>query len=163
MTFGLLGFAAWRDVSTRTIPDTVSVALALLGLILRLSQGLTAAALSLAVAVCLFLILLACHARGLIGGADVKLLTALTLGLPPIASYQLVTVTALAGGALAILYVALSRVLARVRPKPTRRRHHGLSRIAAVELWRIRRRGALPYGVAIAIGFILVAVSSQRG
>jgi hypothetical protein len=31
------------------------------------------------------------HARGLIGGADVKLLTALTLGLLPIGSYQLVT------------------------------------------------------------------------
>jgi prepilin peptidase CpaA len=164
-TFSLLGFAAWRDISTRTIPDTVSIALALLGLTLRLSQGLTAAALSLAVAVCLFLILLACHARGLIGGADVKLLTALTLGLPPIRSYQLVTATALAGGALAILYLVLSRALAGVRrpAPPARRRRYALPRIAAVELWRIRRRCALPYGVAIAIGFMLVAVSSQGG
>jgi prepilin peptidase CpaA len=164
-TLGLLGFAAWRDISTRTIPDTVSIALALLGLTLRLTQGLTAVALSLAVAACLFLILLACHARSLIGGGDIKLLTALTLGLPPIESYQLVTATALAGGVLAILYLALSRALAGMRrPAMTAgRRRYVLLRIAAVELWRIRRRCALPYGVAIAIGGMLIVVSSQGG
>jgi prepilin peptidase CpaA len=163
-TLGLLGVAAWRDLSTRTIPDAVSIALALFGLSLRLTQGLTAAALSLAVAAGLFLILLACHGRGLIGGGDVKLLTALTLGLPPIESYRLVAATALAGGVLAILYLVLSRALAGVRrsPTPARRRRYLLLRIAAVELWRIRRRCALPYGVAIAIG-MLVAVSSQGG
>ena len=162
-TLGLLGFAAWRDISTRTIPDTVSIALALLGLSLRLTQGVTAVALSVAVAAGLFLVLLACHARGLIGGADVKLLTALTLGLSPIESYQLITATALAGGVLAILYLALSRALAGMRrpPRPARRRRYLLPRIAAIELWRIRRRYALPYGVAIAVGGMLVAVSSQ--
>jgi prepilin peptidase CpaA len=164
-TLGLLGFAAWRDISTRTIPDAVSIALALLGLTLRLTQGLTAVAFSLAVAVCLFLILLACHARGLIGGGDIKLLTALTLGLPPIESYQLVTATALVGGVLAILYLALSRALAGARrpAMTTGRRRSLLPRIAAVEFWRIRRRCALPYGVAIAIGGMLVVVSSQGG
>jgi prepilin peptidase CpaA len=164
-TSGLLCVAAWRDISTRTIPDTVSIALALLGLILRLTQGLPAVALSVAVATGLFLVLLACHARGLIGGADVKLLTALTLGLSPAESYQVVTATALAGGVLAILYLGLSRALASMRrpPRPARFRRRLLPRIAAIELWRIRRRCALPYGVAIAVGGTLVAVSSQGG
>lgn len=164
-TLALLSFAAWRDISTRTIPDTVSIALALLGLSLRLTQGVPAVALSVVVATSLFFLLLACHARGLIGGADVKLLTALTLGLSPIESYQLITATALAGGILAILYLALSRTLAGMRrpPRPACNRRYLLPRIAAIELWRIRRRCALPYGVAIAVGGMLVAISSQGG
>jgi prepilin peptidase CpaA len=159
MTAGLLSFAAWRDISTRTIPDAVSVAIAVLGLALRLTQGWAAVAFSLAVAVGLFVALLACHARGMIGGADVKLLTALTLGLSPVASYQLVTATAIAGGLLAIVYLALSRALAGMH-LPVRRHHFVLPRIAAVELWRIRRRRPLPYGVAIAFGGTLVALTS---
>jgi len=162
---GLLGVAAWRDISTRTIPDAVSIALALLGLTLRLTQGWTAVALSLAVAAGLFVVLLACHARGLIGGADVKLLTALTLGLSPVESYQLITATALVGGVLAVLYVALSHTLAGSRRPPMRARRcrYVLPRIAAIELWRIRRRYPLPYGVAIAVGGMVVVLSSQGG
>src|SRR3954452_13566117 len=101
--FMLLGFAAWRDIATRTVPDEVSIALALLGLGARCLDGWGAVALSATVAAGLFGLLLMCHARGLLGGADVKLLSALALGLSPLGSYQLLMITALAGGALAIL------------------------------------------------------------
>src|SRR4051812_45028686 len=108
---GLLGFAAWRDVATQTIPDRVSVVLAALGLALRGAEGWQALAASLVVAIGLSLVLLACHARGVLGGGDVKLLTALALGLPPLGSYQLVVATALIGGGLAALYLILPRLL----------------------------------------------------
>jgi prepilin peptidase CpaA len=162
-TLGLLGFAAWRDIATRTIPNQVSLALAVLGLAFRLTQGWPAALISIAVAAGIFVILLLCHTRGLVGGADVKLLTALALGLPPLGSYQLVTVTALVGGALAILYLLLPRAmdLGRVSVMRRRPRRYAALRVAAVELWRIRRRGPLPYGVAIAVGGALVILTSK--
>ncbi|HEY4044001.1 MAG TPA: prepilin peptidase [Rhodopila sp.] len=163
LTLGLLGFAAWRDLATRTIPNQVSLALAVLGLAFRLTQGWPAALLSIAVAAALFVIMLLCHARGLIGGADVKLLTALALGLPPLGSYQLVAATALAGGVLAVLYILLRRTMGRAGVPVMRGRPHRFAalRVAAVELWRIRRHGPLPYGVAIAVGGALVVLTSQ--
>jgi Flp pilus assembly protein protease CpaA len=36
-------------------------------------------------------------------------------------------------------------------------------RVAAIERWRIRRRGPVPYGVAIAIGGAFVVLTSQGG
>ena len=47
----------------------------------------------------------------------------------------------------------------RLPPGPERRRHSVLPRVAAIELWRIRRRFPLPYGVAIAVGGMLVVLS----
>lgn len=160
----LLGFAAWRDVATRTIPDSVSVTLAVCGLALRCLEGWQAVASSLVVATSLFLLLFLCHARGAIGGGDVKLLTALSLGLPPLGSYQLVVATALVGGALALLYLILPCLLpagtSLGRPRSCTT---ALRRIAAIEARRIRRRGSMPYGVAIAIGGALVLLRSPGG
>jgi prepilin peptidase CpaA len=157
----LLGIAAWRDVATRTIPDQVSLAIAVFGLALRCAEGWQAAAWSLAAAAVLFLLLLPCHARGLLGGGDVKLLAALAIGLPPLGSFQLVVATALFGGVLATLYLIMQRLLGeplRTRPSATA---SGLRRIAAVEAWRIRRRNSMPYGVAIAIGGALVLLQAR--
>jgi prepilin peptidase CpaA len=162
-TIGLLAFAAWRDIATRTIPDRISLALAVLGLACRLTQGWPAVLLSVAVAAALFVILLVCHARGLIGGADAKLLAALALGFSPLGSYQLITITALAGGGLAAVYLLLPRAMgARPSIRPAPHRFVAL-RVAAIERWRIRRRGPVPYGVAIAIGGAFVVLTSQGG
>ena len=48
-TLALLGFAAWRDVATRTIPDGISLALAALGLRCGIAEGWHSLAVSLAV------------------------------------------------------------------------------------------------------------------
>jgi prepilin peptidase CpaA len=77
----------------------------------------------------------------LVGGADVKLLVALALGLSPLGSYQLLAATALAGGVLAILYLLLRALGDRIPIMPPRTRRFVALRVAAVELWRIRRRG----------------------
>ena len=161
----LLAFAAWRDVATRTIPDGVSLALAVSGLTLRGLEGWEALVTSLAVAAVLFLVLFICHMRGAIGGGDVKLLTALALGLPPIGSFQLLFATALAGGVLAVLYLGLRHLLPALGIAPARPASSAaaLRRIAVAEARRIHRRGPLPYGVAIAIGGALVLLQSPGG
>jgi len=63
--------------------------------------------------------------------------------------------TALAGGILGITYLLFSRRLA---PMRLAKRTSILKRVIAVETWRVRRRGPLPYGVAIAAGgaFVLL-------
>ena len=159
----LLSLAAWRDIATRTIPNGACLAIAALGLALRATEGWLALATSLAAAALLFLVLLFCHARGFLGGGDVKLLTALALGLPPLGSWNLVVATALAGGVLALIYLALHRVPAARLSLPPRAGANALRRVLAVESWRIRSRGPMPYGVAIAIGAAIVLLQTNRG
>ncbi len=144
-----LGWAAWTDLATRTIPDWASVALLAAGLAQRLALGLEAAAISALAAIAVLALLVAAHARGLLGGGDVKLAAAAAAGFPPFGALRFLTAVALAGGVLALLHLAL-RPLARAW---TPGKRTGLpARIAAAELWRIRRGGSLPYGVAIACG-----------
>ncbi|MDB5383743.1 MAG: prepilin peptidase [Rhodospirillales bacterium] len=159
----LLSLAAWRDIATRTIPNGVCGAVAVLGLALRATEGWYALATSVAAATLMFLVLLVCHARGFLGGGDVKLLSALALGLSPVGSWNLVVATALAGGVLALAYLAMQRLHARCMPLPVRAAHNTLQRVLAVEAWRIRRRGPMPYGVAIAIGAAIVLLQAQEG
>ncbi len=157
MVLGLLGVAAWRDVATRTIPDRISIALCVMGAAYRLSEGWQALLFSLLVASGLFLVLVFCHARGVLGGADVKLLVSLAIGLPPVSAGQLLLATALAGGLLAVLYLTLARLLPRGTAKISSRGPLAQPcRIARLELIRIRRGYPLPYGVAIAVGALAV-------
>lgn len=144
-----LAVAAWRDVATRTIPDSVSAALLLIGLALRARAGVGAVGASVAVAAALFALFVVLHARGMIGGGDAKLVAAVAVGLAPHVVPAFVMVTAFAGFLLAVTHLLVRRW-----PLPTRLRSRTgvLRRIFRVEHWRIVRRGPLPYGVAIACG-----------
>lgn len=155
----LLAIAAWRDVITRTIPDRIVLLVAVLGLALRSATGWSPLLLSTATATLLFVVLLACAMRGLLGGGDVKLAAALVLGLPPETVWDFILITVLAGGVLGLGYIAGRRFAPRRRPAATR---HPLARFLAVETRRLRRGGPLPYGVAIAVGGI-VTLFSQPG
>jgi prepilin peptidase CpaA len=150
----LLVAAAWRDLAVRRIPDPVSGGVAAASVALRATEGPGAAALSLAAAAALFLVLFAGFARGLLGGGDVKLATAVALGLPPAGVWQFVVATALIGGLLSALYLILIR-LRLPRRAPPGRRAALPARVAAAERWRVTRRGPLPYGIAIAAGGLL--------
>ncbi len=153
----LLMVAAWRDVATRTIPDTISLLLAVTGGLARTIEGSSALAFSAGTALLLFVPLLIAFSRGLLGGGDVKLMTALAVGLAPLDCYRFVVATALVGGLLGISYLLLSHLLAshllpsgNLQVWRRKNRKSFLGRVAVVESWRIRRRGPLPYGVAIA-------------
>jgi prepilin peptidase CpaA len=155
VTLGLLMIAAWWDVATRTIPDTICLLLVATGAIARILNGPEALAFSAGTALLLFVLLLVAYSRGFIGGGDVKIMTALAVGLSPFDCYRFVIATAIAGGFLGICYLLLSR-----RPAGMRERKGAslLGRVVAIEFWRIRRHRSLPYGVAIPAGgaFVLL-------
>lgn len=143
----LLAAAAAHDAATRTIPNWLPLLLAALGVALRLltgdlGPGLAVAALVLAGTALAWL-------RGWLGGGDVKLAAAFALVPPPGQVAAFVLATALAGGVLALVYLALVRRVP--RPSPGRRAGF-LARCAKAEAWRMRRGGPLPYAVAIAAG-----------
>jgi prepilin peptidase CpaA len=153
LTVGLLTVAAVSDLATRTIPDQACIALALLGFGVRLFAGVTAVAVSVGVAAALFALLVLAHARGALGGGDVKLAAAMAVGLTPAQTYRFVVATAIAGGLLSLLHLLLRRAPPLAPPVA---RSAGLAslarRIVVIERWRIRRKGSLPYGIAIACG-----------
>jgi prepilin peptidase CpaA len=151
----LLLYVATIDIATRLIPNEISVALALLGIAGQLASPIQIAQ-SLVVAVILLLLLLIIYTRGWIGGGDVKLLVALAIGLPLTGVIQLLTVTALAGGVLALVHMMM-RLLPYPRLAPA-----GSSlvrRVYAIERRRHLRHAPLPYGVAIACGGIWTVFS----
>jgi prepilin peptidase CpaA len=151
----LLLYVATIDVATRLISNQICLALALLGIAGQFAIPMQIAQ-SLMVAAILFLLLLLVYTRGWIGGGDLKLLVALAIGLPLTGVVQLLTITALAGGVLALVHLMM-----RLLPYP------GLApagssfvrRVYAVERWRHLRHAPLPYGVAIACGGIWTVFS----
>jgi prepilin peptidase CpaA len=146
----LLLYVAMMDIATRLIRNEICLALAVLGIARQMGSPMQVAE-SLIAAAILFLLLLVIYTRGWIGGGDVKLLVALAIGLPLMGVIQLLTITALAGGVVALVHLMM-RLLPSPRLAPA-----GSSlvrRVYAVERWRHLRHAPLPYGVAIACGGI---------
>lgn len=151
----LLLYIATLDVATRLIRNEMCLALALLGIASQSPNAMQVAE-SLISAAILFLLLFVLYTRGGIGGGDVKLLTALAIGFPLAGVIQVLTITALAGGVLALVHLMM-RHLPYPRLAPA-----GSSlarRIYAIERWRHLRQAPLPYGVAIACGGIWTILS----
>ncbi|QOZ26351.1 prepilin peptidase [Bradyrhizobium sp. CCBAU 51753] len=151
----LLLYVATIDVATRLIRNEICLALALLGIAGQLASPMQIAE-SLIVAAILFLVLLAVYTRGAIGGGDVKLLVALAVGLPLTGVVQLLAVTALAGGVLALAHLVMRNL---PYPKLAPAGSSLARRVYAVERWRHLRHAPLPYGVAIACGGIWTILS----
>jgi prepilin peptidase CpaA len=152
-SIALLCGASLNDVAVRTIPDLISLGIGAVGVALRLSDGTLVPGVAVAAAVFAFCAL--CWRCGWLGGGDAKLLAASALLMQPAQVPRLMLATALAGGALACLYLALGRFTAEcAMPIHTRRSHSLAMRVYRAEWWRARRRGPLPYGCAIAAGAI---------
>jgi Flp pilus assembly protein protease CpaA len=149
----LLLYVATIDIATRLIRNEICLALALLGIAAQLASPMQFAQ-SLIAAAILLLLLSVIHQRGWIGGGDVKLLVALAIGLPLTGAIQLLNITALAGGVLALVHVVM-RLLP--YPKQAPAGSSLVRRVYAIERWRHLRHAPLPYGVAIACGGIWTA------
>ncbi|MBK1660772.1 A24 family peptidase [Paracraurococcus ruber] len=148
--------AALHDVAARTIPNRLCLGIALAGLLGQALEGRLPWA--LAAALLVFLLALLAWRLGGLGGGDVKLLAACALLVPPGAVPGLVLATALAGGVLALGMLGLRPLV----PLPAGPRPTGLlARVLRAEAWRIRRRGPLPYGVAIALGTFFTLIQPQ--
>ncbi len=145
----LLGVAL-HDVAFRTIPNWMPATLLLLGGNIRALEG----GLLRGLLACALILLGAgfCWRRGWLGGGDAKLLVACGLLVPPGLVLPMLRDVALAGGALALLYLVLGQVLT---PSRSACPASLLQRVLRAERHRICRRFPLPYGFAIAAGALL--------
>jgi prepilin peptidase CpaA len=145
--------AALHDVAFRTVPNWMSLVLLGDAAVLRASHGDLPEAAGIGLAV--LLAASCCWRRGWLGGGDVKLLAASIMLVPPTLALPLLLQVALAGGVLAILYLALGCLVAR----PRAGRPAGLlRRVWRTERYRMHRRGPLPYASAIAAAALLTLV-----
>jgi prepilin peptidase CpaA len=146
--------ASLHDIVARTIPNGLALTLAVAGIATGALDGHLLGSLFAAGAV--FVLCALCWRRGWMGGGDVKLFGAATLGIPASSVFTFVAAVAIAGGLLAILYLGARRLVA----APTALRPDSLlARALRVERWRIARGGPLPYACAIAAGAVFVNVS----
>lgn len=133
----LLLAAAWGDIRSRTIPNGLNAAIALLAIPWWWANGWSLwpdITVQIGVAAILFALFAIAFAFNAMGGGDVKLITALALWLPPVPLARMLVVMALAGGVLTLFMLA---------------RHRWL---------KAEGRPEIPYGVAIvAAGFWVVA------
>ena len=93
-----------------------------------------------------------CWRSNLLGGGDVKLLSAATVVVPNAMIGDMLMMTAFAGMALAIAYLAVPAVTARP-PLPTPGAGFVL-RVFRAEYHRIYRKPSLPYACAISLGVL---------
>ena len=127
----LLLTAAVIDIRTRTIPNPLNAAVALLAPLAWWASGLPLwpdAALQVGVALGVFMLFAGFFYLGMMGGGDVKLAAAIALWFPPAATLKFIVITSLAGGVVTLATMLWHR-------------------------WR-GNEGApeVPYGVAIAFG-----------
>lgn len=143
---------ALYDATSFTIPNWISIALAVLFIpaALLLGMSLGAIGLCLLVGFVMLLVGMGMFAMGWIGGGDAKLLAAAALWMGWPGGLNFVLITALAGGALA---VALSAARASLLQAYAARGPAWVARLMAPG-------GAAPYGVAIAIGALVAFPSS---
>jgi prepilin peptidase CpaA len=145
----LLVYAALHDIAARTVPNWLPLCLLVLGCGERLTDHSLLA--GVAAAVITFVVLFGVWLGGAMGGGDVKLWAATALLIPPLLQPELTFLfrVVLFGGALALFYLLLRRLV----PRPRVSRQGGLlRRIIRTEAWRIGRRAPLPYACAIAGG-----------
>ena len=151
----LLLYVAMIDIATRLIRNEICLVLALLGIAGQFASPMQVAESLIAVTI-LFLLLIVIYQRRWIGGGDVKLLVALAIGLPLMGVMQLLTITALAGGGLALVHLMMRHLpYPRLAPAGSSL----VRRVYAIERWRNLRHAPLPYGVAIACGGIWTVFS----
>jgi prepilin peptidase CpaA len=149
--------AVATDLSTRRIPNALTIALAISALALHATQGWVSFLASLGALVGVMLLGFVAFSAGWLGGGDVKLAAAAaaTLGFPDAVPFLLYT--AIGGGLLAIL---VATVTGRLKTVVTS---------VALVLRPMAYKGTapvppknpivLPYAVAIASGAVAVALS----
>ncbi len=116
----LLAIAVWTDLASRTIPNVLNLIVAALAPVTWWAAGLPSwpdIPIQIGVAALVFAAFTLAFALGMMGGGDVKLITALALWRVPLAPgepmfaplMQLLLVMAVAGGALTLAMLVLHR------------------------------------------------------
>lgn len=154
---GLLAVIAYGDVRTRRIPNELSVAIGILGLIriILLNDAVTAGHSLLAGAV-IFGTAFFFFWRGAIGGGDVKLVTATALLISYLNMFSFLFLMSLCGGMLALTMLAQDKLRPRLRRLLQQARIP--TETETVECIAPRVRSTVPYGAAIAAAGIITLV-----
>ncbi|GBQ34249.1 peptidase A24 [Gluconacetobacter azotocaptans] len=148
----ILIVASLHDVATRTVSNGLVLALAILSGAISVASGHILA--GLLSGLMIFGLATLCWWRGWMGGGDVKLLGAIGLALRPGQIFPLLTGVALAGGALACIYL-LARACVADRVSSVRP-YSLVGRVRRIERWRLHRGCPLPYVCAITAGSLFV-------
>lgn len=161
-------FAAYHDVTERRIPNYLTGAGVLSGLLLHLGldgwKGFLSASAAMLIAGVIFFIF---FAAGGMGGGDVKLVAAVAslIGIQHVA--YLLILTSLAGGVMAI-WMAMGRGLLRTTASNVFHlaNHHLRKGLTPHPVLNIENKATLrlPYGVAIAAGsFLTLYLTRAQG
>ncbi len=143
----LVALAGLSDAFTLRIPNGLVLALliAFFPLAFIASIGMETTLWHLGAALAMFLLTFPLHVFGFIGGGDSKLAVAIALWFGVSVTLKFLLYTALAGGLLAVGFIALRLILR--------------SRILRDRITHVPE--SLPYGIAIAIGAILAYPSTE--
>ena len=155
-------FAAIHDIAFRLIPDWCVVVVAVIGLALRLNEGVGPAAFSFGAALALFVFFTAMFHFGIMGGGDVKLMSAASLLFPLHEVPSLFVWISFAGGVLALGKIVHDKVaerllIMRYRSGRIARKHSAArvsSSIKTEDVFGFQGDG-LPYGAAIFFGTLV--------
>jgi prepilin peptidase CpaA len=134
----VLVVAAYGDARKRLIPNVLTVAVAILGICRLIVIGdPIAASYTLIAASLLFLVTFVLFWRGIMGGGDVKLLTAtvLLIGYHPV--FVFLMIMCICGALLSLVMILM---------------HFGPRIVAAA----VKSQPSVPYGVAIATAAVIV-------
>jgi prepilin peptidase CpaA len=148
--------ASLSDIRSRRIPNALVVPLALLGVlysavVLSPTAGVPRALLGLAIG---FGLWIPFYALRMLGAGDVKLFAAASCWLAPSQVFGAALLSAFAGGLLSVIGLAMAHGIGLT----TFRIAHGLRdpRLLATPLAVPKGRKTLPYGLAMAIGLLVV-------
>ena len=154
---GILAVIAYGDVCTRRIPNALSLAIAILGLIrLVLVWDRVAAGHTIVAAAVIFASTFLLFRRGSIGGGDAKLITAMALLVGARDLVGFLFLMSLCGGALALAILARDRLGTRWRGVPWPARMP--SPTEATGSSAVAPRLTVPYGVAIAAAGVITLI-----
>jgi prepilin peptidase CpaA len=155
---GVLAVIAYGDVRFRRIPNALCLAIATLGLI-RIASARDALATSytLLAAVGAFAATFLLFWRGVIGGGDAKLVTAMTLLIGHRDLFDFLFLMSLFGGALGL--AALGRE--KLGPKPARFRVAATARSLSKGVPVAQGESTVPYGVAIAAAGVITLIIAR--
>lgn len=157
----LVGLACVTDVRARRIPNSLVLVLALAGIVFSLMRfsplvGLRSAFAGMGVGLGIWI---GFYALGVLGAGDVKFFAAAAAWLGPAGAWRAALVAAAAGGVLAVLFLVkasrLGATLHRLALMPFARR---LEVTTLSEMSRDEARRQLPYGLALAVGVVVMAM-----
>lgn len=139
--------AAFYDVREFRIPNECSLLLLVLyPLHLWTSPQAVGIDMSVVTAACVFAVAVLVYGFGTFGGGDVKLLTVMALWAGPALVWDLIVVTALAGGVMAVVYMTRYRMMLA----------WAFDAVGGVRIRDTLLAEQLPYGLAIAAGGVAV-------